>query len=44
MGGIDSMEWMTFLQGAIMASAMDEKTLTDHDGTFDRPFSLGLLI
>ena len=33
MGGVGAVEWMTFLQGSIMASALDEAVLGEHDGT-----------
>ena len=34
MGGIGTVEWMTFLQGSIMASTLDEAVLKEHDGKF----------
>ena len=34
MGGIGAVEWMTFLQGSIMASTLDEAVLKEHDGKF----------
>jgi dynein heavy chain len=36
-GSLDELEWTVFLQGAIMASMMDEDALANHDGECSAP-------